>query len=184
MISSGSSAVVSAPEEELLRRDHARAGLAGHRDLGVAGDRDAGHLGRRIGMGDAAADRAAVADLVMRDVLDGGDQQRMRVRSRASSRMSRQRTMRAEPHAGVGDLDRAEAGQLAQVDQQRGRRHAERQHRHQRLAAGDHLGVAVVRRQQRDRLGSASPDTHIRRRAVSCRGINSNRVMAERPRVA
>ena len=49
-------------------------------DLGIAGDGDAGHFGRRIGMGDAAADRAAIADLVMRDMGDRGLEQRMRGR--------------------------------------------------------------------------------------------------------
>ena len=37
-----------------------------------------GHLGGGIGVRDAAADRAAIADLIMRDVLDRRHQQRMR----------------------------------------------------------------------------------------------------------
>ena len=71
--------------EEIGRLDHARAGLADDGDLRLAGHRDAGHFGGRIGMRDAAADGAAVADLVMRDMRDRRHQQRMR-RARAARR--------------------------------------------------------------------------------------------------
>ena len=38
--------------------------------LSLAGDRDPGHLGSRVGVGDRATDRAAVPNLVMRNVAD------------------------------------------------------------------------------------------------------------------
>ena len=47
-------------------------------DLGIAGHGNPGQFGGRVGMGKAAADGAAVADLIMRDVGDGPSQQRMR----------------------------------------------------------------------------------------------------------
>ena len=109
MISSGFERGRQRAQEEIGGLDGARAGLADDGDLRVAGQRDAGHLGGRIGMRDAAADGAAVADLVMRDVrrsraLSSG----CAVASRLSSRMSRQRTMRAEPDAVGADLDLAQ----------------------------------------------------------------------------
>ena len=72
--------------EEIGGLDGARAGLADHRDFRIAGLRNAGHLGRRIGVREAAADGAAVADLVMRDVRDRFLQQRMRGRRAACRR--------------------------------------------------------------------------------------------------
>jgi len=55
----------------------------------------------------------------------------------------------AEPDAVSADLDLAQARQFAQIDQQGGLSYAKCHHRHQRLAAGQRLGVAVVGRQQR-----------------------------------
>ena len=54
------------PEEESAAAIVRSPLRAGDRDLGVAGERDARHFGRRIGMREAAADGAAIADLVMR----------------------------------------------------------------------------------------------------------------------
>ena len=145
MISSCSSAVVSAPTKKSSARIVRDAVRAGHGDLGVAGDRDAGHLGRRdrharccrrrcrgCGSGNArrARPRPSAADA--------------RSASRASSSMSRQRTMAPSRTPSAGDLDLLELGELAQVDQQRRRDHPEREHRHQALPAGD--GLARRRR--------------------------------------
>jgi len=58
-------------QEKIGGFDGARAGLADNGNLGVAGLGDARHLGGWIGMRQAAANRAAVADLIMRDVADG-----------------------------------------------------------------------------------------------------------------
>ena len=50
------------PDEELVRR-HDSVGLGGaHHHLGAGGDSDRGDLGRRVGVGDGAADGASVAD--------------------------------------------------------------------------------------------------------------------------
>src|SRR6202034_4547947 len=51
--------------KEILRLDDPHARLAGSSDLGVAGDGDGRQLSSRIGMRQAGADRAAVADLGM-----------------------------------------------------------------------------------------------------------------------
>ena len=135
--------------EEVGGLDGARAALADRGDDRVAGLADAGHLGRRIGMRDAAADRAAVADLVVRDMRHRGLEQRMRgveplvVENVAPARQ------RAEPDAVGADLDLAQVLELPQIDQQRRPRHAERHHRHQALAAGQRLRLAVVGGEQR-----------------------------------
>ena len=55
-------------KEKVACRDRRAAGFADDGDLGVAGDRNARHFGCGIGMRDAAADRAAIADLIMRDM--------------------------------------------------------------------------------------------------------------------
>ena len=67
--------------------------------------------------------------------------------------MSRQRTMAPSRTPSPVMSIRRNCGELAQVDEQRRRSNAERHHRHQALAAREHLGVAVARGEQRDRLG-------------------------------
>ena len=153
MISSGSSAVVSAPTKKsaaVIVRDARRAG---HGDLGIAGDGDARHFRRGIGMRDAAANRAAVADLVMRDVRDRRLQQRMRGREPRIVLDVAPAHHGAEPHAVGGNLDLVQLGQLAQVDEQRRRSDTERQHRHQALPAGDGTCLPIMGGKQRDGFG-------------------------------
>ena len=96
----------------------------------------------------AAADGAAVADLVMRDMRDRRLQQRMRGRKPRVVQDVAPAHHGAEADAVGADPDLSQFFQLAQVDQQLRRGDAERQHRHQALAAGDHLGVAVLRGEQ------------------------------------
>ena len=108
MISSCSSAVVSAPTKKSSARIVRAPVRAGDGDLGVAGDADAGHLGGGIGMRDAAADGAAVADLVVRDMLDRGLEQRMRGGEPRVVLDVAPAHHGAEPHAVGGDLDLAQ----------------------------------------------------------------------------
>jgi hypothetical protein len=95
-----------------------RAGFSDDGNLGIAGHGDPRHFGRRIGMSNAAADRAAVADLIMRDVRDRCLEQRMRglepliVLDVAPSHHG------AERHARIRNPDSAQIGELAQVDKQ------------------------------------------------------------------
>src|SRR5438094_222858 len=64
--------------EKLPGADRARSGSTDQSDLGLAGHRDARQFRSGIGMSKAAADCAAVADLIMRDMGDRLTQQRMR----------------------------------------------------------------------------------------------------------
>ena len=95
--------------------------------------------------------------------------------SRASRSMSRQRTLRAEAHAVVADLDVAEPGHIPQVDQQRGRREAERHHRHEALAARERLRRACTSTRAARSLRRAWRATHIQREAVSLFGAVRSR---------
>ncbi len=104
-------------------------------------------------MGKAAADRAAIADLVMRNVRNRGLEQRMRriepfvVFDVAPTHHGAQRdAFRRNP-------DAAQIGELAKVDQQGRLGKAEREHRDEALAAGDRLGVTVTRRQELNGFG-------------------------------
>ena len=144
MISSACSAVVSGPWKKSAAAMTARAGLADNADLRFAGHGDARQFRGGIGVGQAAADGAAVADLIMPDVADGRHQQRMRsgeprvVKDVAPAHHGAQR------NAFLVDLDLPQLRKLAQIDQKRRRGDAKRQHRHQTLAAGKRFGLAVM----------------------------------------
>ncbi len=108
-------------KEEIRGLDDPRSGAADHGDLGVARHRDPRHLRGRIGMGDAAADGAAIANLIMRDIGDGGLEQGMGgIEPRVVLDVAPAHHG-AEPHAIAGDLDPPQLGEFAQVDQQRRR---------------------------------------------------------------
>jgi hypothetical protein len=66
--------------------------------------------------------------------------------------MSRQRTM-APSVTPLSDADLLKLRDLAEVKDQGGRGNAERQHRHEALAAGERFGVAIMSGQERDRFG-------------------------------
>ena len=105
-------------------------------------------------MGEAAAERAADADRVMRDVADHAGQQ-------GAERPRDHRTMeRRVPHAGAdgeriaGDRQAVERADRVDVDQVRRPRQAERHGRHQALAARQDAPVVGGELfEQRDRLG-------------------------------
>ena len=84
----------------------------------------------------------------MGDVADCVAEQRMRGRKPRVVEDVAPTHHGAEPDAVGADLDLAQAGQFAQINQQRRLCHPERHHRHQRLAPGQRLGVAVVGGQQ------------------------------------
>jgi hypothetical protein len=139
--------------EEIGGLDHADAGLARDRDLGVAGHGDPRHFRRRIGMRDAAPDRAAVADLIVRDMGNRGLEQRMRAIEPPVVLDVAPAHHGAQRHAAVGNPDAAQVGELAQIDQQRRLGETEGEHRHQALAPGQRLRIAVMRGEKRDCLG-------------------------------
>ena len=106
-------------------------------------------------MRQAAADGTAIADLIMRDMLDGGDQEWMRAAQPLVVENIAPAHHGAERNAVIGDFDLAQFRDLAQIDQQGRRGDAERQHRHETLPAGEQLRLAVKCGQQRHSLGNA-----------------------------
>ncbi len=139
--------------EEIARRDDALAARAFRHHFAVERRQHQAPFGRRIGMRQTAAERAAVADRVMRDVPHHvGEQFAERaVANRAvESRMT---------HAGAdGELaarngDAVERFDPVDVDEVRRLGEPERHRRHETLAAGkDAAIVAGHLRQQGDRL--------------------------------
>ena len=163
------------PEKKLGRRDLPRAVLAGDGDLGVAGDGDTRHLRGGIGVRDAAADGAAVADLIMRDMADGGDKERMRAGQARIVENVPPAHHGAELDAVIRNPDVPQLFDLAQIDDERRRGDAERQHRHQTLPAGERLGVAAMRGKKRESFREAGRDKRTRRAGASCRRSVANR---------
>ena len=129
--------------KEVGRLDHTRPRFSEHGNLGLAGHRNARHLGCRIGMGHAAANGAAIADLIMSHFGDGGLEQRMRGYEALIIQDVAPAHHGAEPHAFGGNLDLAQIGELAQIDEQRGLRQPEGQHGYEALAARERLGVVA-----------------------------------------
>ena len=147
MISSDFRAVISGPSKKSAASMTRGPDLPMTADLRVAGDRNARHFGGGIGMRDTAAGGAAVANLIMRDMLDGGDQERMRRAQALVVENLAPAHHGAECDAVGCDLDVPQLAELAQIDQERRRGDAKSQHRHQALAAGKRFSFAVVRGQ-------------------------------------
>lgn len=122
-------------------------------------------------MRERAADRPAVADLLVGDP-------RRRLGQHAQLRAALEvgvAGQRADPPAAVLALDRAQAGDPAQVDEQRRRRQPQPHQRQQRVAAGERLRLlaAVGERGQRgvERVGGGVVELgrdHLRASWIAC----------------
>ena len=140
--------------EQVGRRDVARAAAPaghGHRPLGRQQDRR--HVRGRVAVGERAAQRPAVAHLLV------GDRRRdHRGQAQVAGRHLVMRRHRADAGGPVVALDAGQLADPAQVHQQRRRRQPQLHQRQQRVAAGEELRVlaAVAQRAQRrvERLGS------------------------------
>ena len=100
-------------------------------------------------MGKAAADGAAVADLIMRDVGDCLSQQRVRGRQKLIVLDVTPAHSGAETNAAVVHGNVAEPGNPAQINQHAWRGEPEGEDRHQALSAGDD-GRLGIRHEQVD----------------------------------
>ena len=116
MISSGLSAVESGPRKKsaaaMLRGPALPSAVISASQVTAI----ARQFGGGVGVGEAAADRAAIADLIMRHVLDGGHQQRMRVAQARVGKNIAPAHHGAERNAGLGNPDLREFIQLAEID--------------------------------------------------------------------
>ena len=142
------------------------AALALGHHLGVERGRHRAPFGGRIGVRDAAAERAAGADRMMRDVAHHRGEQ-------AAERAVLHRLLeRRMAHAGadaelaVLDLEAVELGDAVDVDQMLRPRQPERHGRHQALPAGQHAAVVV---------GVFAPAGPASRRWFSGRGTGTGR---------
>ena len=140
------------PEEERRRRNQPAAGRTDKREFGIAGDRDAGHLGGRVGMRQAAANGAALADLVMRNMRDGSGKERMRGRETCVRLDVAPADPCAKVNAGIVHLNGVETRYAAEIDQHARCGQAKRQKRHEALATGEQLRRAVAGCQKRHSL--------------------------------
>ena len=122
-------------------------------ELGVEGQRHRRVLGGRVGVGDRAADGAAVADLEVADERRGPGEQRRRPRPPRRTRSMVAWVVPAPIHS--VPLRRSMRAQLvhpAQVDEVLEDGQAQGQHRHEALAAGEHLGGVAELGEQPDGL--------------------------------
>ena len=108
------------PREEFAGRYGPSSRCTDEGDLGIAGHGNPGQFGGRVGMGKAAADGAAVADLIMRDVGHCLAQQRVRGGQPPIVLDVAPANPGAKPNAALADGNVAEPGNPAQINEQLG----------------------------------------------------------------
>ena len=133
-------------------------------DLSVERDRDGRQLGDGVGVSDAAADGAAVADRRMADQAERLEQERRPLGDERRALGSALAHGRADAQAGAVGGNLRELGEARDVDHDLGRREPEVEDRHEALTAREHRAVSRMARAQRERLGER------RRREVAERG--------------
>ena len=145
-ISSSSSAVDHVPVKNSAAGIDAPAARRHGLELGVEREGDRGQLGRRVGVGERAADRAAVADLEVPDQRERPRQQRDRRRRPSASRSTVAWVVDAPIHTVVrrGCSMPRSSSTRREVDDVLEHGEAHRQQRDEALPAGEHLGVVEV----------------------------------------
>ena len=142
------------PGEEFAGRDAAPPGGRERLDLRVEGQRDGRVLGGGVGVGDRAADRAAVADLEVTDQRGGPGQQRDRGADLRRRRRRRRAVvpppMQSESPSRSMPLQLVDPGDVDEVVEER---QAQGEHRHQTLTTGEELRVVAELGEQLGGLG-------------------------------
>ena len=135
--------------EQRLGCDTTVAGTADHRHLAPQRKRGQTDFGRRVGIGEAAADRTPVSGLLMTDVGKRLRQQRNGGRDLVAGKDV------GLPGGGADDQGIAlrsnplERIDVVDIDQHVGTRHAHRHQRNQRLAARNDFSFLVTRLRQK-----------------------------------
>jgi len=131
------------PGEEVLRGDI--PGPAGADDVDRPAQGEQGHrqVGRGVGVGQRAADRAAVPDLRISHQRGGVGQQRRLGPHQLRGSQAGVRRRRADHQLVTIDPDAGQVGQPADVDEHRGSGQPQLHHRQQRVAAGQQLRVVA-----------------------------------------
>ena len=152
--------------EQVGRRDLAlRRRRRGHGHRALGGQQDRRHVGGRVAVGERAADRPAVAHLLV------GDRRRGR---RGQPEVARSPTWWCVVIAPIRTVPLSRSmpvqpGDPAQVDQQRRRRQPQLHQRQQRVAAGEQLRVLAALAQRAERLVERLGRRRSRTRRGSCR---------------
>ena len=106
-------------------------------------------------MGEAAADRAAVADLVVRDMANCFHEERMRAMQFLVAFDIAPARERAQSNSVGIDCNAPQLGNAADVDEKARRRQSKGEDRNEALSAGNHFGFVTVLGQERDRAFQA-----------------------------
>jgi len=138
--------------EEVGSRDRADAGCAAQVHRRPGGERDRRQLGRRVGVGQAAADGALAADGRMADVRHGLGHQRGGGTHGRTVLDGPLTDHRPDLHGTVGDVQGLEAGDAGEVDEHLGCGEAQRHQWPEALPAGDHPRLVAVLRQRVEHL--------------------------------
>ena len=139
-------------DEKILGLDRARAGGVLQPHLALQREHRRRIVGRRVRMGEAAADRAAVAHLNVADIAGAfGEQSELVVQQVGGvDLMVAHRGADAYPAALLGDL--AKLGDARDVDQVARLRQAQLQDRQQAVAAREQPGLVAVLLDQSERF--------------------------------
>ena len=131
-------------EEKVSRRQRAFAAWPGNVELCIEGEHGRGPIRRWVRMGDATAHRAPVANLHVADFRCGFGQQAAFARQQAMAFDRVVRRQRANSDGLVARNHFFEAGNAAQVDDDRRRGKAQFHQGNQAVTAGHHAGVVAV----------------------------------------
>ena len=153
--SSSASAVAKGPWKNSRAWHRAPAPLGARLNVASSTSITDGQVGRRIGMRQAAADGAAVADLKIADVLGALDDERKPLAQEGGLEQVAVGGGGADAGALPVLRDPAQLGEVAHVHQPRRLRQPEAHHRQQAVAAGEDL-AAVAGRQRVERV----PERH------------------------
>ena len=116
-------------------------------DNGVVGRAHRRQFGGRIGVGEAAADGAAIARLAMADMAQRLGQERAVLGDFRRKFEVALAGHGADAHPAIADRDAAQFVEAAEIDEMIDDHVAEVHHRHERLPAGQNLGVGQARQQ-------------------------------------
>jgi hypothetical protein len=168
------------PLEKIGRRNTPLAASGGYDDFGVQADRAGGEFGRWIGERKASAERAAIADGLVRDMLKCLRQER----EMHAYLLRPQHIVVPGASANRNSADatgyRVQLRNAVYVDQNARLRNPEIQHWHQALTAGQHGGVAFVTAQKSESFRERLRASILKAWRLHCAQPAGNELIARR----